>query len=79
MSSPNREMAWRIVKWLHDTPGKKMVVLAGIGHVWKKAIPDQIKARSNYRLAVILPKMPSGKQAAEVTSNDADYLLINNE
>jgi uncharacterized iron-regulated protein len=69
-------MAWNVIHWLNNRPDMKVVVLAGIGHAWKRGIPDQIKARSKYSFAVVLPELPTGKQDRDITVNDADYLLI---
>jgi uncharacterized iron-regulated protein len=69
-------MAWHIINYLNTHPGRKMVVLTGVGHSWKRGIPHQIKTRSHYRSLSILPDLPNGKSAKDITISDADYLLL---
>ncbi len=69
-------MAANITARLRKTPGVKMVVLAGMGHAWKKGIPAQIKKISNYRYVVVLPGMQNSEADQDITSDEADYLLL---
>ncbi|MDA8387702.1 MAG: ChaN family lipoprotein [Nitrospiraceae bacterium] len=68
-------MAWHIVDHLESAPGVKMVVLTGVGHAWKRGIPARIGRRSDYRVSVVLPEMPTGKSDRDITTGDADYIL----
>lgn len=69
-------MARNIAARLEKTPGIKMVVLTGIGHAWKRGIPEQIKKISNYSYVVVLPGLPNGKADRDITTDDADYILM---
>ncbi len=72
-------MARNITENLKRSPGMKMVVLAGMGHAWKRGIPAQIRNISDYRYVVVLPAMPDGRAVDEITSADADYVLLSPE
>ncbi len=72
-------MARNIVETLKRMPGMKMVVIAGVGHAWKRGIPAQIGKISDYRCVVVLPAMPNGKSVREITTSDADYILLGRE
>jgi len=69
-------MAQYIINRMKDNPGMKMVALVGIGHAWKRGIAGQIKNQSNYRCIAVLPEIPNRKRIRDITSNDADYLLM---
>ena len=69
-------MAWHIVDHLNRAPGMTMVALAGIAHAWKKGIPAQIRTRSRYTYVIVLPEAPNGKPDKDITSADADYILM---
>jgi hypothetical protein len=53
-----------------------MVVLAGIGHSWKRGIPEQVARQSDYTFKVILPAVPGQVKGDTITADDADYLLL---
>ncbi len=44
----DKTMAWHIMEYLEKNPGRTMVVLAGIGHAWKRGIPEQLAGLSRY-------------------------------
>jgi uncharacterized iron-regulated protein len=73
----NQTMAYNIAEFLKKNPAKKIVVLTGNGHAWKKGIPEQVRTISEetqYR--VILPQIPGYVDPQTVTAGDADYILL---
>jgi hypothetical protein len=53
-----------------------VVVLTGVGHAQKVAIPRQIETRSTLPYAVILPEVPGKIDAQTVSKTEADYILL---
>ncbi len=73
----DQSMAYNIIEFLKKYPDKKMVVLAGNGHAWKRGIPAQLKHfndKINYR--VILPYIEKYIDPDAIKSGDVDYILI---
>ncbi|MDX1763435.1 MAG: ChaN family lipoprotein [bacterium] len=68
-------MAWNLMQYLERNPGYTVVVLAGSGHSWKRAIPEQVRRRSDLAYRVILPEMPSLERDV-VLGNDTDFLWL---
>lgn len=66
-------MAKSIVDYLERSPAKKMVVLAGSGHSWKRGIPQQVEKLSALDYLVILPEV-SDLNTFNITAKDADYI-----
>jgi hypothetical protein len=56
-----------------------VVILAGAGHARKGAVPRQIRVRSNFPYAVILPEIPGSIDAATISKADADYIMLDME
>src|SRR3989304_5760867 len=48
-------MAHNAIEYMEKNPGRKMVVLAGGGHSWKRGMPAQIERLSGYKSGVLLP------------------------
>ena len=69
-------MAANSVEFLKKNPDTTMVVLAGMGHVRKQAIPTQIRQRSQLPYVVILPGVSGSIDPDRVTDKDADFLLL---
>jgi uncharacterized iron-regulated protein len=69
-------MAIHALRFLDAHPGSMMVILAGSGHAWKKAIPEQISQRSPFPYTVILPEVPDEIDRVRVNLGDADYLML---
>jgi uncharacterized iron-regulated protein len=69
-------MAIHALEFLNAHPGFMMVILAGTAHAWKKAIPKQIRQRSSFDYAVILPEVPREIDTHRVRLDDADYLML---
>lgn len=65
-------MAERAARYLQQNPGKRLVVLAGSGHlVYGQGIPKRLKRRLPVSLAVVLNSCTQGTDPAV-----ADYLLF---
>ena len=69
-------MAINALKYLAANPGYTIVLLAGTGHAWKKAIPEQIRKRSPLSYTVILPRIPGQIEPGIVTNEDTDYIML---
>lgn len=73
----DKTMAWHIAEYLKENPGRTVIVLAGVGHSWKKGIPAQMETFfSNLSYRVILPEMPDRVDRSTVVVLDTDYLLV---
>jgi uncharacterized iron-regulated protein len=70
----NRNMGRQLEAFLARNPGYTVVALVGIGHALKKGVPDEVTAGAD-RFRVILPEI-SGLNRNNLTSQDADYLLL---
>jgi uncharacterized iron-regulated protein len=65
-------MAQRVAEYLSEHPTRRMVVLAGSGHlVYGQGIPDRVRRRSGVEAAVVLP----GVSADDLSSELADFVL----
>lgn len=72
----DKTMAWNMIQFLKKNPGRTMVVLAGVGHAWKRGIPEQVVRQSPFAYKVIMPIVPGQVEKKTVTVQDADYLLL---
>jgi len=68
----DESMAERAAGWLEAHPGRPLVVLAGIGHLYRQGIPDRVKRRQAVSSAVIL----NVNQANALDHSVADYLVV---
>ncbi len=69
-------MAQRLVEYLQAHPDTTVVVLAGSGHAWKYGIPEQLRKQTDINYRVLLPAIPGRIEQADVTTGEADYLLL---
>jgi uncharacterized iron-regulated protein len=69
-------MAINTLNYLKKYPDAVVVVLTGMGHAQKGAVPRQIRERSQTPLAVILPEVKESVDPETVTSKDADYIML---
>ena len=69
-------MAVYSLDYLEKNPNAIVVILTGVGHAQKGAVPRQIQMRSNVPTAVILPEVTGGGSDT-IGSNEADYLMLN--
>jgi uncharacterized iron-regulated protein len=72
----DKAMAWHLVNYMKKTPGKKMVVIAGMGHSWKRGMPERVRTSAEYTFKVVLPAPDDNFRKGAVTTRDADYVLI---
>ena len=63
----DKSMAWHLAGYLKKNPGKRMIVLAGVGHAWKRGISEQLPAESKLTYRVVLPVIPN--EADKATRN----------
>lgn len=72
----NRGMALNLEKYLARNPTHRVVVLTGGGHSLRKwGIPDQLPSELQSGAKVIIPEI-DGISADNVTTGNADYLLL---
>jgi len=72
----DKSMAANLVSFMKANPGKKAVVLAGVGHAWRRGIPEQVSLLSTYRIRVVLPLMSDQVDLRSITVEDADYVVL---
>jgi len=72
----DKSMAANLVSFMKANPGKKAVVLAGVGHAWRRGIPEQVSLLSTYRIRVVLPLMSDQVDLISITVEDADYVFL---
>jgi uncharacterized iron-regulated protein len=70
----DKSMAWHLMGYLRKNPDTTMVVLAGVGHAWKRGISEQLNEGVTYR--VVLPMIQDQVEGNRVTTADADYVLL---
>ena len=68
-------MAINAIDYLKANPDTVLVLLCGVGHAQKGAIPRQIQNRSSLSYVVFLPEAAGSISLESLTSDDADYLL----
>ena len=69
-------MAVHSLEYLKAKPGTTVVILTGVGHAQKGAVPRQIRQRSQVPVVVLLPEVPGSIDPKTVDVQDADYLLL---
>ena len=69
-------MAMNTLAYLNKNPDAVVVVLTGVGHAQKAAVPQQIDTRSTLPYAVILPEVPGKIDAKTVSKKEADYIML---
>jgi uncharacterized iron-regulated protein len=69
-------LAVHTLEYLKKNPDHVVVLLAGVGHVQKGAVPRQISMRSQIPHAVILPKVEGIIDRQTVSDKDADYIIL---
>jgi len=72
----NSTMAKRISSYLQQQPGKVMVVIAGVGHVMRRAVPAAV-AGEGLTLRIVIPQVEGLYE--ELDSDDMDYFVSNAE
>ena len=69
-------MAINALEYLKKNPDAVVVLLAGIGHVQKGAIPRQIRERSEVAHAVILPEVKGIIDPETISTQEADFIIL---
>ncbi len=64
------------LNYLKKHPNAVVVLLTGVGHAQKGAVPRQIQMRSKEPYTVILPKVAGSIDSETISSNEADYLML---
>lgn len=72
----DKAMAWHLAGFLKAHQERVVVVLAGVGHSWKRGIPGQLEELSKGNSRVILPEIPGSIDKSVALSQDADYILL---
>ena len=72
----DKSMAWHLIDYRKNNPGKSVVVLAGVGHAWRRGIPEQVDMETKLTSRVILPLIPDQIERKSVTIKDADYVVL---
>jgi len=72
----DKSMAWHLIAYGKKNPKRTMVVLAGVGHAWKRGVAEQVALESKLTIRSILPYLPGQVDRQSVTIRDADYLLL---
>jgi uncharacterized iron-regulated protein len=70
----DKAMAWNLTGYLKKNPASKMIILAGVGHAWKRGIPEQLEPGLTYR--VVLPAVADQIDRHRVSTKDADYVVL---
>ncbi|HUI46177.1 MAG TPA: ChaN family lipoprotein [Nitrospirota bacterium] len=73
----DKSMAANLIDYRKLHPSQTVVVLAGVGHAWKRGIPEQLTRDSKYTVKTALPLVPGQIEKDAVTVHDADYVLLN--
>ncbi len=73
-------LAVHALEYLESRPDSVMVLLAGTVHVWKMAVPTQVRHRTpTLRQKVLLPRVPGRLEEGLLSLADADYLILGPE
>jgi uncharacterized iron-regulated protein len=71
----DRSMAWHIAQFRTQHKDTVVVVLTGVGHAWRRGIPEQLTRYAKLHSRIVLPAVPGDLERSTVTSEDADYLV----
>lgn len=70
-------MAQNVIRFIKKNPDKSVVVISGNGHAWKGGIPEQMRTLAKkVSSRVILPHVPGYIEPRNMTTEDADYILL---
>jgi uncharacterized iron-regulated protein len=68
----NSVMSRRIVSYLADKPERTMVVIAGVGHAMRRAVPSAVDAEG-FSTRVVIPRVEG--LYSELSGDDMDYFV----
>jgi uncharacterized iron-regulated protein len=71
-------MAEAAAAWLRDRiPGRQLLILAGAGHCWSRAIPKRLERRTSARVATVRPVvLPAADHPLPEVEEGYDYLFL---
>jgi uncharacterized iron-regulated protein len=69
-------IAVHALDFLKTAPDSTLVILTGVGHAQKGAVPRQISLRSPLPVTAMLPEVAGSIDARMTGAQDADYLLL---
>jgi uncharacterized iron-regulated protein len=69
-------MAHNLVNYVQANPEKTVVVVTGSAHAWRYGIPRQVSLEMDAEYRIVLPEIPGRLTAQDVTTDEADYLLL---
>lgn len=72
----NSTMAKQISGYLRQHPGKSMVVIAGVGHAMRRAVPSSV-AKEGLMLRIVIPQVDGLYD--ELNRGDMDYFVSGEE
>jgi uncharacterized iron-regulated protein len=72
----DKSMAWKLIEYRKMHPGKTTIVLSGVGHAWKRGIPEQVALLSSFTYKVVVPVIPGQIEPGSVSLRDADYVML---
>jgi uncharacterized iron-regulated protein len=72
----DKSMAWKLIEYHKKHPGKTTIVLSGVGHAWKRGIPEQVAQKASFTYKVVLPLIPGQIERKSVSLRDADYVVL---
>ncbi len=72
----DKSMAANLIDYRKHHPIGTVVVLAGVGHAWKRGIPEQLARDSRYIVKTALPLVPGQIEKETVTVHDTDYVIL---
>lgn len=71
-------MAHHLVDYAKKNPGRTVVVITGMIHAWKRAMPEQVSKLVKNPFKVVLPETGGTIDKPGITTEDADYVLLRN-
>lgn len=72
----DKTMALRLLEYRRIHPQRQIIVLAGVGHAWKRGIAAQLSTDASLSYKVVLPLIPGMSEPDEVSLKDADYVVL---
>jgi len=71
-------MAEQAAQWLRERiPGRQLLILAGAGHCWRRAIPNRLERRTAARVVTVRPVvLPTSDHPLPEVEEGYDYLFL---
>lgn len=71
----DESMAWHIAGYRTRYKDRLLIVLTGVGHAWRRGIPEQLSKFAKLVTRVVLPSHPGEIGPSAITAGDADYIV----